>query len=83
MEGGGFSDIRISSQLVADDVVLLASSGHDLQHVLRLSSVECEAAGTRISTFKSETTVLNPKRVECFFWVRNTLLPQVMKFKCL
>lgn len=76
MEGGGFSDIRISSQLVADDVVLSAPSGHDLQLVLGLSAVECEAAGTRISTFKSETTFLNPKRVECFFWVRNKLLPK-------
>ncbi|KAI3357954.1 hypothetical protein L3Q82_016334 [Scortum barcoo] len=37
-----------------DDVVLMASSGQDLQHVLERFAAECEAAGMRISTSKSE-----------------------------
>ncbi|KAI3366826.1 hypothetical protein L3Q82_009240 [Scortum barcoo] len=36
-----------------DDVVLLASSSQDLQHVLEQFAAECEAAGMRISTSKS------------------------------
>ncbi|KAI3356446.1 hypothetical protein L3Q82_017657 [Scortum barcoo] len=38
---------------LADDVVLMASSGQDLQHVLERFAAECEAAGMRISTSKS------------------------------
>ncbi|KAI3375330.1 hypothetical protein L3Q82_021824 [Scortum barcoo] len=42
----------------ADDVVLLASSSsQDLQHVLERFAAECEAAGMRISTSKSEAMV--------------------------
>ncbi|KAI3359987.1 hypothetical protein L3Q82_014319 [Scortum barcoo] len=37
-----------------DDVVLMASSGQDLQRVLERFAAECEAAGMRISTSKSE-----------------------------
>ncbi|KAI3370616.1 hypothetical protein L3Q82_007192 [Scortum barcoo] len=48
-----------------DDVVLLASSGQDLQHVLERFAAECEAAGMRISTSKSEAMVLDRKRVAC------------------
>ncbi|KAI3364544.1 hypothetical protein L3Q82_011327 [Scortum barcoo] len=48
-----------------DDVVLLASSGQDLQHVLERFAAECEAAGMRISTSKSEAIVLGRKRVVC------------------
>ncbi|KAI3361387.1 hypothetical protein L3Q82_013555 [Scortum barcoo] len=52
------------------DVVLLASSSQDLQHVLeleRFAAAECEAAGMgiRISTSKSEAMVLDRKRVVC------------------
>ncbi|KAI3376830.1 hypothetical protein L3Q82_000410 [Scortum barcoo] len=53
-EGVRFGNHRISSLLFADDVVLMASSGQDLQHVLeRFAAAECEAAGMRISTSKS------------------------------
>ncbi|KAI3355523.1 hypothetical protein L3Q82_017908 [Scortum barcoo] len=48
-----------------DDVVLMASSGQDLQHVLGQFAAECEAAGMRISTSKSEAMVLDRKRVAC------------------
>ncbi|KAI3355874.1 hypothetical protein L3Q82_004427 [Scortum barcoo] len=53
-EGVRFGNHRISSLLFADDVVLLASSSQDLQHVLERFAAECEAAGMRISTSKSE-----------------------------
>ncbi|KAI3352736.1 hypothetical protein L3Q82_019319 [Scortum barcoo] len=48
-----------------NDVVLLASSSQDLQHVLERFAAECEAAGMRISTSKSEAMVLDRKRVVC------------------
>ncbi|KAI3370382.1 hypothetical protein L3Q82_024470, partial [Scortum barcoo] len=63
-EGVRFGNHRISSLLFADDVVLLASSSsQDLQHVLERFAAECEAAGMRISTSKSEAMVLDRKRV--------------------
>ena len=50
VEGVRFGDLRIGSLLFADDVVLLASSGRDLQLSLERFAAECEAAGMRIST---------------------------------
>ncbi|KAI3369409.1 hypothetical protein L3Q82_007633 [Scortum barcoo] len=74
---------RISS-LLFDDVVLLASSGQDLQqHVLGWFAAECEAAGMRISTSKSKAMVLNRKRVACPLQVGGEVLPQVEEFKYL
>ncbi|KAI3355172.1 hypothetical protein L3Q82_017871 [Scortum barcoo] len=70
-EGVRFGNHRISSLLFADDVVLLASSSQDLQHVLERFAAECEVAGMRISTSKSEAMVLDRKRVAC---------PMVMNF---
>ncbi|KAI3351149.1 hypothetical protein L3Q82_005711 [Scortum barcoo] len=69
-EGVRFGNHRISSLLFADDVVLLASSSQDLQHVLERFAAECEAAGMRISTSKSEAMVLDWKRVACPLRVR-------------
>ncbi|KAI3372530.1 hypothetical protein L3Q82_023015 [Scortum barcoo] len=66
-----------------DDVVLLASSSQDLQHVLERFAAECEAAGMRISTSKSEAMVLDRKRVACPLWVGGEVLPQVEEFKYL
>ncbi|KAI3366230.1 hypothetical protein L3Q82_010039, partial [Scortum barcoo] len=61
-----------------DDVVLMASSGQDLQHVLEVRfAAECEAAGIRISTSKSEAMVLDRKRVACPLRVGGEVLPQV------
>ncbi|KAK3568526.1 hypothetical protein QTP86_008620 [Hemibagrus guttatus] len=54
LEGVRFGDHRISSLIFADDVVLLASSSLDLQHALGRFAAECEAAGMRVSTSKSE-----------------------------
>ncbi|KAI3356785.1 hypothetical protein L3Q82_003325 [Scortum barcoo] len=78
-----FGNHRISSLLFADDVVLLASSSQDLQHVLERFAAECEAAGMRISTSKSEAMVLDRKRVVCPLRVSGEVLPQVEEFKYL
>ncbi|KAI3375226.1 hypothetical protein L3Q82_021728 [Scortum barcoo] len=69
--------------LSPDDVVLMASSGQDLQHVLERFAAECEAAGMRISTSKSEAMVLDRKRVACPLRVGGEVLPQVEEFKYL
>ncbi|KAK0133851.1 Non-ous end-joining factor 1 [Merluccius polli] len=44
---------------------------------------QCEEAGMRISTSKSESMVLNRKRVECTLRVGDEILPQVEEFKYL
>ena len=82
-EGFQFGGVRISSLLFADDVVLLAPSGGNLQLSLERFAAECEAAGMRISTSKSESMVLSRKRVECLLRVGNEVLPQVEEFKYL
>ncbi|KAI3373314.1 hypothetical protein L3Q82_006613 [Scortum barcoo] len=61
----------------------MASSGQDLQHVLERFAAECEAAGMRISTSKSEAMVLDRKRVACPLQVGGEVLPQVEEFKYL
>ena len=63
IEGVWFGDLRIGSLLFADDVVLLASSDRDLQLSLNQFAAECDSAGMRISTSKSESMVLSQKRV--------------------
>ncbi|KAK3551286.1 hypothetical protein QTP70_013947 [Hemibagrus guttatus] len=65
LEGVRFGDHRISSLIFADDVVLLAPSSLDLQHALGRFAAECEAAGMRASTSKSEAMVLDQKKVSC------------------
>ena len=78
-EGFQFSGVRISYLLFA--VVLLASSGGDLQLSLEQFAAKCEVAGMRISTSKSETMVLSWKWVGCLLWVGSEVLPQVEEFK--
>ncbi|KAK3565231.1 hypothetical protein QTP86_001041 [Hemibagrus guttatus] len=70
-------------RLRRDDVVLLAPSSLDLQHALGRFAADCEAAGMRVSTSKSEAMVLDRKKVACTFQVGEELLPQVEEFKCL
>ncbi|XDV31537.1 hypothetical protein PO909_002528 [Leuciscus waleckii] len=82
-EGVRFGDHTISSLLFADDVVVLASSDQDLQHALGRFAAECEAAGMKISTSKSEAMVLSRKRVVCPLQVGGEFLPQVEEFKYL
>ncbi|KAK0134955.1 Transposon TX1 uncharacterized protein [Merluccius polli] len=83
VEGVRFGDLRIGSLLFVDDVVLLASSDRDLQLLLDRFAAECKAAGMRISTSKSESMVLNRKRVEYTLQVGDEILPQVEEFKYL
>ncbi|KAI3367301.1 hypothetical protein L3Q82_008341 [Scortum barcoo] len=67
-----------------DDVVLMASSSQDLQHVLERFAAECEAAGMRISTSKSvRPWFSNRKSVACPLRVGGEILPQVEEFKYL
>ena len=61
--GFQFGGLRIALLLFADDVVLMAPSASDLQHSLA-DAPECEAAGMRISTSKSEVMVLWRRRKE-------------------
>ncbi|KAK3507223.1 hypothetical protein QTP70_011005 [Hemibagrus guttatus] len=83
LEGVQFGDHRISSLSFADDVVLLAPSSLDLQHALGRFAAECEAAGMRVSTSKSEAMVLDRKKVACTLQVGGEVLPQVEEFKYL
>ncbi|KAK3517349.1 hypothetical protein QTP70_004706 [Hemibagrus guttatus] len=71
--------VRIASY----DVVLLASSGLDLQHALGRFAAECEAAGMRVSTSKSEAMLLDRKKMACTLQVGGEVLPQVEEFKYL
>ncbi|KAK3565546.1 hypothetical protein QTP86_011913 [Hemibagrus guttatus] len=83
LEGVRFGDHRISSLLFADDVVLLGPSSQDLQHALGHFAAECEAAGMKVSTSKSEAMVLDQKKVACTIQVGGEFLPQVKEFKYL
>ncbi|TWW62752.1 hypothetical protein D4764_04G0013990 [Takifugu flavidus] len=63
--------------------VLLAPSNRDLQQMLGWFTTECEAAGMRISTSKSESMVLARKKVEYLLRDGEEVLPQVKEFKYL
>nr|XP_049572422.1 uncharacterized protein LOC125965716 [Syngnathus scovelli] len=63
-------------QNFADSMVLLASSGRDLQLSLERFTAECEV----VSTSKSESMVLGRKRVECPLRIRDEILPQVEEY---
>ena len=56
-------------------MVLLASSSHDL-FALERYAAECEAAGMKVSTSKSEAMSLDGKRVRCSLQVRSGSLLQ-------
>lgn len=60
---GGLVREQLDFISIFADVVLLAPSGQDLQRVLGRFAAECEVAEMRISTSKSETTILNWKKV--------------------
>ncbi|KAK3530499.1 hypothetical protein QTP86_027775 [Hemibagrus guttatus] len=62
---------------------LVFSSCEDLQHALGRFAAECEAAGMRVSTSKSEAMVLDRKKVACTVQVGGEVLPQVEEFKYL
>ncbi len=81
--GGGlqFGRLRTSLLIFVDDVVLKASSVCDLWHSLDQFTAECEAAGMRISTSKSEAMALSMKPANCPLLVGNEFLTQVKEFK--
>lgn len=56
--------LRILPLLFADDIVLLALSNSELLLTLVFSFQLCELAEVKISTSKSEATVLSRKREE-------------------
>ncbi|KAK3522454.1 hypothetical protein QTP86_011000 [Hemibagrus guttatus] len=74
---------RSLGRFASYDVVLLALSSLDLQHALGRFAAECEAAGMRVSTSKSEAMVLDRKKVGCTLQVGREFLPQVEEFKYL
>uniref|UniRef100_A0A8C6MF86 Fibronectin type-III domain-containing protein n=1 Tax=Nothobranchius furzeri TaxID=105023 RepID=A0A8C6MF86_NOTFU len=78
-----FGGLKIGSPVFADDVVPSATAERDLWLSLERFTAECEGAGMRISSSKSETAVLSRKRVECLLWVRDEVLPQVEEFNYL
>lgn len=61
--------LGIASLHVANDVVQLASAVNDLQHALEMFAAECEAAGIKICTSKSEAMVVCRKMVGRLLWV--------------
>lgn len=78
-----FGNLRFASLLFADDMVLLASSVGNLQHVLGQFAIECEAAEMIVRTFKSEAMVLCWKTEDCYLLVGGELLPQAQELKYL
>ncbi|KAK3546829.1 hypothetical protein QTP86_003072 [Hemibagrus guttatus] len=63
--------------------LVLIASCLDLQHALGRFAAECEAAGMRVSTSKSEAMVLDRKKVACTLQVGGELLSQVGECKYL
>ncbi|KAK3543175.1 hypothetical protein QTP70_012283 [Hemibagrus guttatus] len=78
-----YNQSRSLVRIASYDVVLLAPSSLDLQHALGRFAAECEAAGMRVSTSKSEAMVLDRKKVAFTLQVRGEVLPQVEEFKYL
>ena len=74
---------KISRLLLADDLVLLASSESGLQHVLNGFAAACDIAGMKISTSKTEVLHLSRNPVQCSLQVGEVSLKQVEKFKYL
>ncbi|KAK0144605.1 Craniofacial development protein 2 [Merluccius polli] len=73
--------LRRGKQCIVNTVY--GGDDRDLQLLLDRFAAECEAAGMRISPSKSESMVLNRKRVECTLRVGDEILPQVEEFKYL
>lgn len=65
VEGVWFGNLRIGSLLFAYDADLLPSLVRELQLSLDQFADDCEVAGMKISTCKSEAMVLSREKVEC------------------
>jgi len=64
-EGATVGSCRINRLLFADDLVLLASSQHSLQHVLDRFSAACDRAGMKISTKITEVLCFSTNPRQC------------------
>lgn len=82
-KGFEFGGLRSSSQLLADDMVLLTPSGNNLQLVLAWFATKCKATGMRISTSMPEDMLLSRKMVEYSLQVEAEVLPLNEVFKYL
>ena len=72
---------RINRLLVADDLVMLASSQQCLQHALDRFSAACDRAGTKISTKNTEVLCLSTNPRQCMLQVSGNTLQQVETFR--
>ncbi len=81
-EGVRFGDHTISSLLFADDVVLLALQTRTFGMHWDFAA-ECEEAGMKMSTSKSEAMAISREKVACPLQVGGEFLPQMEEFKYL
>src|SRR5699024_1416738 len=65
------------------DLAILASSQDDLQRALERFAAECEVAGMKVSTEKTEVMVLSRPATDCTLHVSGVQLRQVQEFKYL
>ncbi|KAK3531240.1 hypothetical protein QTP70_015225, partial [Hemibagrus guttatus] len=82
----GLHPSRVGAAVLSDNISPGTThhlTGLDLQHALGCFAAECEAAGVRVSTSKSEAMVLDRKKVACTLQVGEEVLPQVEEFKYL
>ena len=83
LESVQIGNTAIARLLFADDLAILASSQEDLQRALERFAAECELAGMRISTSKTEVMVVSRHPVDCTLYVNGVQLRQVQEFKYL
>ena len=76
-------NVEVARLLFADDLVMLASSQNDLQCALERFAAECDAAGMKVSTSKTEVMTLSRQPVDCTLYVKGVQLRQVEKCKYL
>lgn len=76
-----FRHLKILSLLFPDGVVLMAPS--TLQQLLGRFNAECESAGIRTRTFKSNAMVLSRNQMDCLLQVGHESLLQVKEFRYL
>lgn len=74
-EGVRFGDLRIRALALTGEIVLSASWGHNLQMSLLWFVAKCDGAEMKISTYRSETSLVSQKRVEGPLQVRDNVLP--------
>ena len=72
---------KISRLLFADDLVLLSSTESGLQRTLNSFADECNTAGMKISTAKTEVFHLSRNPDQCVLQVNGATLKHVEKFK--